>query len=59
MYMLVSGGDLLQREAVKRLRWFEFYMTMRLLKQRQDREGGDLKQRVDELKNQGNGGNRT
>jgi hypothetical protein len=55
MYMLVSGGDLLQREAVKRLGWFEFYRTMRLLKERQDRETGSLKQRADELKNRGNG----
>jgi hypothetical protein len=59
MYMLVSGGDLLQREAVKRLHWFEFYMTMRLLKERQDREGGSLKQRADELKNKGDGRNQT
>lgn len=48
--MIVSRGDLSQREAVKRLKWFEFYMTMRLLKERNDREDSDVQQRAKELR---------
>lgn len=59
MYMLAAGGDLLQREAVKRLKWFEFYMTMRLLKEKNDREKDAVDVRAKELKDQANGGNET
>lgn len=55
MYMLVSGGDLLQREAVMRLKWFEFYMTLRLLKEKSERDKENLKGRAKPGKKRNNG----
>lgn len=51
MYMLAAGGNLLQREAVKRLMWFEFYMTMRLMKEKSDKERDAVSRKASEMKN--------
>ena len=53
--MLVAGGDLLQREAVKRLGWFEFYETMRRLKERNDRERDTAQQQVNRIRAKSHG----
>lgn len=36
--MLLAKGDFAQVEAVKRLRYMEFYMALRLMQERNERE---------------------
>ena len=43
--MLAAGGNLIQREAVMRLKWFEFYATMRLIREKNERERASTKNR--------------